>query len=284
MNNYKIFIIFSFTFFFTSCLSLMEETGQILDGSAFLEKTITVFKSDSQDEIEITVAENKGKEKSVIISIKKYPMLKLRGSFPESNGFFQFTSLEYLAGSTFGWNEFSLQILGTGRLYLNDLENQQLTSLEIIEEIEFAGITSARIHRYDTRITGEQALASLRGRYDRITAFVEWMLSLDYGIKNQSVNEFEKHWKPFLFPEMVNKKNKPYNWRHESDVFLRAEDINWNTGYTERLFLQELYDIRNSGTLLRDWEEALNWIYMFYEWDNIVNILSSKIILIRARS
>jgi len=284
MNNYKIFIIFSFTFFLNSCLSLMEEAGQMLDGSAFLEKTIAVFKSGQQDELEITVTENKDKQRAVTISLKKYPMFKLRGSYPESSGYFQFTSLDYLAASVFGWNEFTLQIMGTGRIYLNEIEKQQLASFEITEDIEFAGITNARIHRYDTRITGSEALASLRGRYDRITTITEWMLSIDYGGKNQNIKDFEKYWRPFLFPEVVSKKGRPDSWHQSGDVFFNAEDINWNTSYTDRVFPQELVNVRNSGTLLRDWEEALSWIYMFYEWENITEILSNKIILTRAGS
>ena len=289
MNNYNLvkIILISLIILLTGCLSLMEEAGRVIDGTVFKEKTITAFRSglqdDSQNEIEIAVMENRENEKSIIISIKNYPMLKLRGSYPDISGFFQFTSLEYLAGSTHGWNEFSLQVLGTGRVFLGDIKTQQLASLELIGEIEFASIESARIHRYDTRIKGDEALISLRARYDRITSLSEWMLSLNRQ-KDQVVKDFEKSWKPFLFPEIVTRNNRPENWRDEGDVFFSAEDINWNTSYTERVFPEELVSVRNFGTLLRDWEEALSWIYMFYEWDNIISILSNQSILTKVRS
>ena len=87
-----------------------------------------------------------------------------------------------------------------------------------------------------------------------------------------------------LFPEMVTQRNRPENWRQKDDVFKITEDINWNTGFTERVFPQELIEVRNSGTLFRDWEEALGWIYMEYEWENIMELLSEQIILLRVRS
>jgi len=78
---------------------------------------------------------------------------------------------------------------------------------------------------------------------------------------------------------MVSKKQKPEAWQQEGDIFEKADDIRWNTGYTERVFSEELWPVRNSGTLLRDWEEAIFWLYLEYEWDSITEKLSREIIL-----
>jgi len=86
-----------------------------------------------------------------------------------------------------------------------------------------------------------------------------------------------------LFPEIVCNKQRTVDWFQENDRFALVEDIYWNTGYTERVFPEELIPIRNSGMLLRDWEEALSWIYMEYELENIIEILSNQIILQRKR-
>jgi hypothetical protein len=94
---------------------------------------------------------------------------------------------------------------------------------------------------------------------------------------------FENYWRPVLFPEMVKRRNRPADWRQESDEFVRGEDIRWNKDYTERVFPEILRNVRNSGTLFRDWEEALLWIYLKYEWDNIVELLSQQITLTRIR-
>ncbi|MCL2265133.1 MAG: hypothetical protein FWC22_03725 [Treponema sp.] len=275
--KYILFISGFFILIFSGCISLVEKAGRVIDGSSFDEKTIALYRVSENDgvssDIDLSIVENKNKEKSVIISIKEYPMIKLRTSMPHEDGVFHFTSLVYLSGSAHGWIEFSMHLLGTGSLSLSDT-----ASFKILEEISPVIITSGKIQRYDTRITGEGALTALRSRHERVTSLARWM-SLRDGNKNQTINDFSSFWKPVLFPEIVSNKIKPDNWRYPDDQFIRAEDINWNTGYTKRIFSEELQPVRNSGTLLRDWEEALYWIYFEYEWYNIVNLFSDEIIL-----
>jgi len=261
------------------CLSVVEKTGQFIDGSLFAEKRTALYRAAVRNgaaaDMEISVVEKKGgapDAQSVIITINKFPMVKFRASFPDEEDGFFLTSLEYLGGSTHGWNEYSLELFGAGSLVLGET-----AALQITEEIEPVQITAGRIQRYDTRITGAEALTGLRNRRERVSALVEWMLSLD-APKGQSIGDFEDHWKPVLFPEMVSKKKRPAGWQQEGDEFIRAEDIRWNTGYTQRVFSEVLWPVRNSGTLLRDWEEALSWIYLEYEWENITELLSRQTI------
>ncbi|MCL2043180.1 MAG: hypothetical protein FWG89_03475 [Treponema sp.] len=262
----------------SSCISFMEKAGQMLDGSAFNEKRIAHYstgkKRRAAADTEITVVQNKTGETAVIIKLGEFPMIKIRGSAPDANGEFYLTSLEYLSGSSNGWNEYSMEILGEGTLFLNDN-----AILKINEKIEMIQISSGRMHRYDTRITGSDALSALRNRRERILSTVEWMSSLNYVPKEQTINEFEKYWKSVLFPEIVSKKNRPFGWLQAGDQFIRAEDIKWNTSYTERIFPEELRPIRDSGILLRDWEEAFRWIYVEFEWERITGILSREIVL-----
>jgi hypothetical protein len=269
MKIIKILILVISTFLILNCV-IMEKAGNVLDGSAFKFKTVSVYKTSGentlQPEIAISVVENKSKEKSIIITIEEFPMMKLLGSFPDENGVFILTALEFLAGSTHGWNEYTLELIGSGSLKLED-------SLTLnIEEIEPAQITKGRIHRYDTRLTGNEALSGLRNRRERILALTEWMRSLNLE-KGRTIDEFEEYWPPVLIPETVSKKERPDGWIQDGDNFKTADSIKWNTSYTERKFPEELWPIRNSGTLLRDWEEALYWIYLEYEWENIVELL-----------
>jgi len=258
----------------------MEKTGQALDGSAFKFKTISVYKTSNenkpQSEIKISVVENKNKEKSIIITINKLPMIKLLGTFPDENGAFFLTALEFLAGNTHGWNEYTLELTGTGNLKFED------TVTFNIEEIEPVQITKGRVHKYDTRLTGNEALSVLRNRRERILSLTEWMTSLNFD-KGQSLDDFEKYWKPVLLPEMVSNKEKPDGWVQDGDIFKKTEDIKWNTSYTERKFPEELWSIRNSGTLLRDWEEAVSWIHLEYEWENIVELLYKEYIFTKIK-
>ncbi|MCL2175233.1 MAG: hypothetical protein FWB73_04215 [Treponema sp.] len=277
MYKYFCLLFLFFPLLFSGCLGVTEGVGRFFDGSVFTEKTVARYalkikKGDNID-MEISVMQNKAKEKSIIISFKKYPMIKFRASMPAENGEFHLTSLEYLSGSTHGWNEYTMQMMGTGSLILSDN-----ATLDVIKDMEKIQISKGRIHRYDTRIIGNDALSALRNRNERIDALSSWMLSLDHP-KGQDIKAFQKLWKPLFFPEMVSEKKRSENWRQKEDVFQIADDIRWNTGYTERVFPEQLRPIRDTGTLLRDWEEALYWIYLEYEWDSIKALFSQKIIL-----
>ncbi|MDR2964821.1 MAG: hypothetical protein LBU88_03500 [Treponema sp.] len=280
-NIISLFIIL----LFSGC-AVMEKAGRVLDGSAFTEKQIALYRSNADlyryhehtgndAYIEISIVQNKNNEQSIVITFNNYPMLKIRGSYPLENTEIQTTSLEYFGSYTHGWNEYSMAMLGTGKLSLEPGG----ANFVITENFEQVEITGGRIHRYDTRITGSEAVTALRNRHERMLALVEWMSSLEDAPKRLSIKEFEIYWKPILLPEMVSKGKRPLNWRLNTDTFQRAESISWNKGYTERVFPEELHPIRNSGTLLRDWEEALPWLYMEYEWENIVELLKEEISL-----
>ena len=282
----RFFLIYAIALLaFTGCASLVEKTGKILDGSGFAEKTIAVYRA---ADVEIQEVQNKAGERSVIIMLEQFPTMKIRGSTPDEQGEFSLASLDYLGGNSHGWNEYRLELSGTGNLAMDEA----LAILSIPHEIEAVQITSGRIRRYDTRITGTEALTSLRNRRERILALAEWMNSGESPAGSVRAGtapaetartDFETYWKPILFPEMVSKKNRPQSWQQENDLWVKAEDIRWNTGYTERAFPELLRSIRDSGTMLRDWEEAIDWLYIEYEWNRIAELLSREIHLIRAK-
>jgi len=257
---------------FTSCVSLVEKAGQFLDGSASAEKKTAAYKA---SDMELWEMLDKAGGRSFIIMLEKYPTMKFRASEPNEQGEFNLVSLDYLGGSPQGWNEFSLELAGEGRLVFDEKTASISVHRDSVETIQ---ISYARIKRYDTRLSGNEALALLRNRHERIKSVAEWMKGQS-APEAKDVNNFEKYWKPILFPETVSKKKRPPDWQRENDQWNRAESINWNKTYTERLFPEELREIRNSGTMLRDWEEALDWIYNEYEWNRIREILSRETVL-----
>jgi hypothetical protein len=287
-------LVCGISLFMWGCVSLMEKSGQALDGSAFAEKTVAVYRTakNAATAMEIREVENKAGERSVIIMPGNYPSIKFCGSVPDENGEFQLTSLDYLGGNTSGWNEYRLDISGSGTM------TPSVTSLSfsINPDIETLQISSGKIRRFDTRIIGNEALASLGNRRERIIAVAEWMKGYEGsdgaedGTPAGSVtpgeadrDAFEKYWKPILFPELVSRSKRPADWQREGDQWNRAEDIRWNTSYTERVFPELLRQIRNTGTMLRDWEEALEWLFVEYEWDRITETLSHETVLGRVK-
>jgi len=277
----RVFIIFITAILLNACVGIMEKTGQVLDGSAFKEKTISRYKASKKDgapaDIEMSITQNKSLEKFIIIALPDFPMMKLKGHYSDE-GVFSLNSLEYLAGNTHGWNEYTLVLLGEAIAI--SFENEAILSAIDFEKIQ---ISKGRIHRYDSRITGNDALTALRNRKDRVSATVSWMKSVQNVPELSSLDDFDEHWKPILFPEMVSKKKRPKDWLQENDIYKRADDINWNSGYTERTFSEELRPVRDSGTMLRDWEEALPWMYMEYKWENILKLFTNEIIFIKIK-
>ena len=259
------------------CVSLVEKTGQALDGSAFAEKKIAVY-SNSAAGMELWEMRDKAGNRSFIITFAKYPTIKIRCSDPDEQGVFNLVSLDYLGGSAQGWNEFRLDIAGEGRLVFGE----RTAAISVQHEIEAIQISAARIKRYDTRLSGNEALTNLRNRYERIKTIAEWMNG-QTATEEMKVKNFEKYWKPILFPEIVPKRKRPRDWQQPNDQWNRAESIRWNKTYTERVFPEELREIRNSGTMLRDWEEALDWIYNEYEWTRLREILSQETVLIKKK-
>ena len=244
-RNLECMIIFSAAIFLCAgCVSAAEKAGRVLDGSAFQEKRIARYRAEkkkgSEINIEIEIIKNRGGEQSVIIILKDFPMMKIRGSMPDENAEFNLITLEYLAGSEHGWNEYTLDLSGTGSLLFNDD-----AFFFINEDIEPLQISSGRIRRYNTFLTGSYALSALCSRRERILLIVEWMNSIEDAPSGQTIKEFRKYWKPLLFQN-------------------------------EQILVQ-------NPSLLRDWEEALSWIYLEYEFENIKETLSRQIILKRKK-
>ena len=262
----------------SSCVSLAEKSGRLLDGSASAGKKITAYRAAGMDVVEIR---NKAGEHSLLITLDRFPAMKIRASMPDEKNEFYLKSLDYLGGSAHGWNEYSLDLFGQGSIRFSE----NTAWLVISGGVEPLQLSSGRIRRYDTRITGNEALSSLRNRRERILALSEWMNSRA-SVKAGSLKEFDDHWKPVLFPELVPKKKRPEGWRQDNDAWVKAEDVRWNSGYSERIFPEgssheSLRKVRNSGTMLRDWEEALDWIYIEYEWERIWALLSQGTVLTR---
>jgi hypothetical protein len=84
-----------------------------------------------------------------------------------------------------------------------------------------------------------------------------------------SEKQFELYWKNILFPELASRKNRPPVYNENDAEWVWASDVRWNVNYTRQLFPEELWELRNSGALLRDWEESISWIYFEYAKDFI---------------
>jgi hypothetical protein len=267
-----------------ACVSLAELGGRVLDGSAFAEKTLASYRVEPKRGTRVDRLRRK-KDGTEFIAIRtdSMPNLRLKGTLPDGGGNFYLTSLDYLSPNMSGWNEFTLELSGSGSFVAGDTG----AILQLSGPVETLDISAGKIRRGAARLTGAQALTALHNRRERIMVITQWMnrtlVREQPGLPVFADQKaFEKYWKPILFPEIVRAKERPSTWVKDGPWVL-GEDVKWRSAYTEAVFPEELWPVRNSGTLLRDWEEAAGWIYLAFEWDHILELLSEKIELTRIK-
>ena len=272
-------IIFS-AFLFTGCSTMVHKGGELLEGTHAGESNMAIYKSvrDSsvrkKDENKIELKEIAQKDGNVFVEISssKWPGLALRGGKPGGSGNFDLYEARILSSHENGWNEFNLDILG--KAVFSDPKRSG-GILYIPGSAERIQISSGRIRLKSSRLSGDAALSPLRNRRERILALIEWMngwlLENQKNVNLLSQRDFTEFWEPLLFPELAKKRKRPPEYSTQNAEWGRADSIRWNLTYTERIFPEELRELRNSGALLRDWEEALPWIFMEYSWDYIIS-------------
>lgn len=265
--------------FLGGCSSLVEGGGRLLEGSALAEKTLARYRTAPGEEPAVEVREVRGKDGKIRLAILPgaLPALVLKGSAPEGNGEFYLDSLYFLCSNPTGWNELTRELSGGGFF----LRSGRRGVLRLEDSLEVLDITGGKIRRKSARLIAGEALQALRNRDERIRALCGWMLHREGPGGFGSRRAFEGYWKPILFPELA--RRKPPAWAEQAPVWTAGGGLRWNEAYTAACFPEELRDIRNSGALLRDWEEAAGWIYLEYYWDAILGALGKEIQLTRIK-
>jgi hypothetical protein len=289
---------------FFSCASLVDKTGALLDGSAFAQKIFASYSSSENPDVTISLAHNKGSGDDIVVLIehKRFPNLLFHGKVVAPNGGgdfdtaaksrFALTHYTFFCSGVYGWNEFSMDISASGtfeKISPPDTRGKKKGTARISFDgnIETVGISSGKIRRGDGRMTGEQAVTALRNRRERIAAVVEWMRAYNFDGEItaspvfESQKAFAAYWKPILMPELSPKKKRTarYNspksvaWEKGGAEWVFAEDVYWNKTYTALIFPEYLCPVRDSGALLRDWEESVSWIYLAYSWQEVIESL-----------
>jgi hypothetical protein len=267
----KIFLVAAVLVFFGGCSTLVQKSGDFLDGAG--GKTLETYRSTEKDKnLRTTVRRVFIDEGDEILEIENaaLPGFRLRAALPKENGTIEFTSLEFLSSHRFGWNEFTLELFGEGSFTAQG----GTASLGIEKAPERVQLQKGRISLKESRLASGAALSSLRNRRERILALTEWMGSLEGVPAFAGQKAFEAYWKPRLFPELVSKKKRPPEWSAGDGDFAGADSVRWNRDYTRRVFPEGLWEYRNSAALLRDWEEGAAWIYLEYAWDSIIASLN----------
>ena len=284
-TSWKYFVFFLF-FLLTGCTSLIQKGGEVFEGSAFAERTTAIYSSGDKEKeakIELKEMQSKDGEDFIEITNSQWPGFALRGSVPGTDGSFHLTEARILSPHASGWNEFNYELLGSGNFASGQGADCVLHIEEVPERIQ---ISSGKIRLKSRRLTGNTALVPLRNRRERILALTGWMAEWQEKTGNSayfdSQKEFDEYWKSLLFPELVSEKKQPQNYSSIKNTgnaeWNRVDGVKWNLAYTKNILPEALWEFRNSGALLRDWEEALPWIFMEYSWDTIIGSFNNTVL------
>jgi hypothetical protein len=249
------------------CTTLVERGGRLLEGDG--GKILAVYRSGN---FELRHVRNrKSGAESLVLFTGSFPTLRINASVPDASGTLALLSLDFTSPSYSGWNSFTLELAGTGTFSPGG--NGGTLQIEAVEILQISG---GKIRHQNDRITGEEALSALRNRYERIRSLTGWMHERAEGRPFTDQKAFETYWEAVLFPERSPRRKRPPDWDRNAR-WIRAGERRWNDAYTMEIFPEELRPVRNSGALLRDWEEAAAWIYFDYRWENLAESLTGKL-------
>lgn len=195
------------------------------------------------------------------ISNKKFQFTGVISNRQESEFSFEGDTLHWFNNWRNGWTEAVIPVEGSFVLTKND----KTCSIHSNSGLTFARPIKVKLRYKDTYYENSVAIDIFERRLDRITAVVEWLIEQQsFNCKNQK--EFYKNIEQYLFPEVFGYTSATAQYSREKD-FEFAEGFKWNKTYTLDLFPEHFHEIRNSGTLYRDWIETRELFYTLYDWE-----------------
>ncbi len=170
-----------------------------------------------------------------------------------------------------GWTE--ARILASGSLRI--VGEGKRAGLEPEEPLVFLSAEGARIRYRDSVLSGSDADAALDRRLIRAEtaalalreAFGDRSFPV-FSARNKKTRResFEQCAGSYLFPEIYGYPEGSSPSPKTAANRVRGEDLLWDRVYTEGLDAR-LAEVRNSGTLWRDWEECPELFYLMYQME-----------------
>lgn len=163
-----------------------------------------------------------------------------------------------------GWTE--ARIAASGIVILEKKDDGWTVAPQERPVLEY--VENATVRHRDTIIERDDGLRRFSWRYDRIAA-VSGFLKTVLQDETPDPAAFRTEAGKYLFPEVYGHAVRRES-RSEGKVDrVKAEGISWDTRYTADAFPAEFAEVRNTGTLYRDWVESADLFYVLYVWDQL---------------
>lgn len=190
---------------------------------------------------------------------------------PEGSWIIHLDTLEWFHNHPMGWTEGSFALWGTLRLIPEGTE----WKVEVVEKPWLDSVSSGSIRYKDSIIGGSRGRDLLHRRWLRISTLSELFhekLEQDHyeqlmiRKKDNSVHSFERDLGRFLLPEIYGYPDGIAAAVNPEALFY-AQHHEWDGLYTASILPEEWRELRNTGTLYRDFQEGLPLMWVYYNWD-----------------
>ena len=198
-------------------------------------------------------------------------------AFPRDGGqwIFHMDYLEWFSNWHRGWTEARFGM--TGSLLL--IPDGQEWRMEIQELPDIDSVLEGQIRYKENRYYGDRSRDMVSRRWARISAAVPFigeeldMDAYEFSHKKKGFysKEFLRDLESLLFPELYGYSEKfpePDGGNSaQAERYVREENVHWDTLYSRTYLPEELQPLRDSGTLLRDYEEGSGLFVMALTWN-----------------
>jgi hypothetical protein len=181
-------------------------------------------------------------------------------------------TLKWFSNWSNGWTDADFLVLGTLTLTPGETGwKLAATEIPVIESLREGSI------RYKDKIVyGDNAVKMITNRWYRLEAAAEYLREklpaawYDYRYRKIKKGEsFETAAREVLFPEVYGYPAGKTAAPRAPGNYVRGEYLSWDTLWTKENFPEHLREVRDAGTLFRDYEEMSPFLYLMYLWPTL---------------
>jgi hypothetical protein len=195
------------------------------------------------------------------------------------------TGVDLFANWPNGWTEAYYE--ASGKLVLKPADQNWQCLVE--DPLELWDIINGEIRYFDNYYRNDDGLRKVRNRVERINQVSRFLKQekqfppLIGHLERSSVYgpSFQEQVIPFLFPETVDfsrlerekQLDQAYYQKAQEDqqLVVWGADLPWRKDYTEAVFPEYLWELRNKGGIWRDYEEAGMLFFSLYNLPHFFN-------------